>query len=32
MTIEHNIDLLGVEDKEHLVKGELIEKLSPYYH
>ena len=32
MTIQANISQLGVEDRVHLVKAEMIERLSPYYN
>ena len=32
MTILGNTSSLGLEDRKHLVKAELIEKLSPYYN
>lgn len=32
MTVAADISNLGVEDREHLAKGHMIEKLSPYYN
>tara|TARA_B110000503_G_C7015566_1_gene357569 strand:- start:120 stop:227 length:108 start_codon:yes stop_codon:yes gene_type:complete len=31
MTIDKSDTKLNPQDKEHLIKAELIEKLSPYY-